>query len=327
MLLAESLRVAHEAGALRGQDLKRVTVDTTVQPKAITFPTDAKLLHAAIKGLNRPAKRYGVRLRQSYARVAKTAAMMAGRYAHAKQFRRHQRQLRILKSRLGRIIRDIRRKIEGQPALEEAFALPLGRASQIRSQQQRQRGWKLYSFHAPEVECIGKGKAAAPYEFGVKASIVTNNRRAPGGLFVLHARALPDNPYDGHTLRDVIDRTEALTGCAIEQAYVDKGYRGHDAQNPRRVFIYGQKRGVFGVIRRELRRRSAIEPIIGHLKTEGHLGRCYLKGRTGDAANVILSAVGYNFRRILAWLREFLRLLLLPIWRKIACLDLVNPAS
>src|SRR5437764_7664355 len=174
LLLAESLRVAHEAGALRSQDLKRVTVDTTVQPKAITFPTDAKLLHAAIKGLNRLARKHGVRLRQSYLRIAKTAAMMAGRYAHAKQFKRHQRQLRILRSRLGRIIRDIRRKIEGQTVLENAFALPLGRASQIRSQQQRQRGWKLYSF-APEVECIGKGKAAAPYEFGVKASIVTNN--------------------------------------------------------------------------------------------------------------------------------------------------------
>lgn len=150
---------------------------------------------------------------------------------------------------------------------------------------------------------IGKGKAAAPYEFGVKASIVTNNRRAPGGLFVLHARALPDNPYGGHTLRDVIDRTETITGCAIERAYVDKGYRGHDAQNPRRVFISGQKRGVFGVMKCELRRRSAIEPIIGHLKADGHLGRCYLKGRAGDAANVILSAVGHNFRRILAWLR------------------------
>ena len=88
LLLAESLRVAHEAGALRSQDLKRVTVDTTVQPKAITFPTDAKLLHAAIKGLNRLARKHGVKLRQSYLRIARTAAMMAGRYAHAKQFRR-----------------------------------------------------------------------------------------------------------------------------------------------------------------------------------------------------------------------------------------------
>uniref|UniRef100_UPI0035DB9487 hypothetical protein n=1 Tax=Bradyrhizobium australafricanum TaxID=2821406 RepID=UPI0035DB9487 len=105
---------------------------------------------------------------------------------------------------------------------------------------------------------------------------------------MLHARAMPDSPYDGHTLRDVLDCTETLTGCSIERAYVDKGYRGYDAQNPRRVFISGQKRGVFGVIKRELRRRSAIEPIIGHLKTEGHLGRCYLKGRAGDAANVIL---------------------------------------
>src|ERR1700688_132401 len=130
LLLAESLRVAHESGALRSEAFKRVTVDTTVQPKAISFPTDAKLLHAAIRGLNRLARKHGIRLRQSYSRVAKAAAMMAGRYAHAKQFRRHQRQLRILRSRLGRIIRDIRRKIEGQPALEEAFALPLGRATQ-----------------------------------------------------------------------------------------------------------------------------------------------------------------------------------------------------
>lgn len=157
--------------------------------------------------------------------------------------------------------------------------------------------------------------------------IVTNNRRAPGGLFVLHASALPDSPYDGHTLRDVIDRTETLTGCPIERAYVNKGYRGHDAQNLRRVLISGQKRGVFGVIKRELRRRSAIEPIIGHLKTEGHLGRGDLRGRAGDAANVILSAVGHNFRRILAWLREFLALFMRLLWRTLACPTQLNPAS
>lgn len=307
LLLAESLRVAHESGALRTKDLKRVTVDTTVQPKAIAFPTDAKLLHAAIKGLNRLSQKHGVRLRQSYIRIAQRAAMMAGRYAHAKQFNRHRRQLRLLRTRLGRLIRDIRRKIAGQQQVEAAFETALSRASQIRSQQQRQRGWKLYSFHAPEVECIGKGKASAPYEFGVKVSVVTTNARAPGGQFVLHARALPGNPYDGHTLRTVIENTQKLTGCEIERASVDKGYRGHDAPHPRRVFISGQKRGVFGAIKRELRRRSAIEPVIGHMKAEGHLGRCYLKGRAGDAANAILTAAGYNFRRILAWLRMLLR--------------------
>jgi IS5 family transposase len=309
-LLAESLRVAHTAGALRTRDLRRVTVDTTVQPKAVTFPTDAKLLDAAIKGLNRLAGKLGVRLRQSYLRIAKRAAMMAGRYAHAKQFKRHQRQLRLLRTRLGRLIRDIRRKIAGQPDLEEVFQYPLGRAEQIRSQQQRQRGFKLYSFHAPEVECIGKGKASAPYEFGVKVSVVTTNARAPGGQFVLHAKALPGNPYDGHTLGTIIENTERLTGSAIERGYVDKGYRGHDTKNPRRIFISGQKRGVFGVIKRELRRRSAIEAVIGHLKAEGHLGRCYLKGRKGDAANVVLTAVGHNLRLVLAWLRILLRLIL-----------------
>jgi IS5 family transposase len=218
LLLAESLRLAHESWALRSKDLARVTVDTTVQPKNIAFPTEAKLLHAAIKGLNRLAQKHGVRLRQSYVRIAKHAAMMAGRYAHAKQFNRHRRQLRILRSRLGRLIRDIGRKIAGHQDIEAAFALPLARASQIRGQQQRQRGWKLYSFHAPETECIGKGKASAPYEFGVKVSIVTTNARAPGGQFVLHAKALPGNPYDGHTLRDVIDHAQRLTGCEIERA-------------------------------------------------------------------------------------------------------------
>jgi IS5 family transposase len=326
LLLAESLRVAHESGALRTKDLARVTVDTTVQPKAITFPTDAKLLHAAIKGLNRMAKKHAVRLRQSYVRIAQRAAMMAGRYAHAKQFNRHHRQLRILRTRLGRLIRDIRRKIAGREDIEAAFEAPLSRASQIRSQQQRQRGWKLYSFHAPEVECIGKGKASAPYEFGVKVSIVTTNARAPGGQFVLHAKALPGNPYDGHTLRTVIEDTQRLTGREIERAYVDKGYRGHDAPHPRRVFISGQKRGVFGVIKRELRRRSAIEPLIGHMKAEGNLGRCYLKGRAGDAANAILTAVGCNVRRILAWLKMLLRQLLDALWRAFTAPAALNPA-
>ena len=226
---------------------------------------------------------------------------------------------------LGRVIEHKNGTVAGDCAVTrrlkvtgEAFAAALSRASQIRSQQPRQRGWKLYSFHAPEVECIGKGKARAPYEFGVKASIVTTNARAPGGQFVLHATALPGNPYDGHTLGAVIDATEKLTGCAIERAYVDKGYRGHNAANPRRMFISGQKRGVFGVIKRELRRRSAIEAVIGHLKSDGHLGRGYLKGRAGDAANVILTAVGYNPRLVLAWLRAFLRVILHALIRALA---------
>ncbi len=323
VLLAETPRVAHDVGALKKSDLARITVDTTVQPKNVTFPTDAKLMLTAIRQLGRLAREHDVPLRQSYARVAKRAALMAGRYAHAKQFKRHNRGLKFLRTRLGRLIRDIRRKIAGDEDLEQVFAMALGRASQIRKQKQRQRGRKLYSWHAPETECtrlrearfggrrkVGKGKAHKPYEFGCKVSIATTNRRCKGGQFVLHAKAFHGNPYDGHTLKAVIEETQKLTGREIERVYMDKGYRGHDAPKPLRVFRSGQKRGVHGQIKKELRRRAAIEAVIGHMKTDGHLGRNFLKGRRGDHANAVLTAVGYNFRLTLNWLRKLLRKIL-----------------
>jgi IS5 family transposase len=179
--------------------------------------------------------------------------------------------VRFLRTRLGRLIRDIRRKIAGHEPVEAAFESPLAWASQIRSQ--RQRGLKLYSFHTLEVECIGKWQGQRPTS-SASRSLVSTNACAPGGQFVLQAKALPGNPYDGHTLRASIEDTQRLTGRQIERAYADKGYRGHDAPKPRRVFISGHKRGVFGTIKRELRRRSAIEPLIGHMKEVGNLGRC-----------------------------------------------------
>ena len=327
ILLAESLRIAHDTGALKKSDLARVTVDTTVQPKNIAFPTDARLLETAIHQLGKLAKEHGVPLRQSYARLARWAAMMAGRYAHAKQFKRMNKQLKFLRTRLGRLIRDIRRKTDGDEGLRKIFAVPLSRAAQIRGQKQRQRGWKLYSWHAPETECIGKGKAAKPYEFGVKFSLTTTNKRCKGGQFILHAKALPGSPYDGHTLKQVIEETEALTGRGIERVYVDKGYRGHDAPNPNRVFLSGQKRGVHGQIKKELRRRSAIEPVIGHCKSDGHLGRNFLKGRLGDRINAVMSAVGYNFRLILKWLRKLLRKIIAAICGPITPHSTLKPAS
>ncbi len=327
ILLAESLRIAHDTGALKTRDLARVTIDTTVQPRNVAFPTDAGLLEVAIRQLGKLAKEHGVPLRQSYSRVARRAAMMAGRYAHAKQFKRMNRQIKFLRTRLGRLIRDIRRKIDGDGALQEIFGVPLSKAAQIRGQKQRQRGWKLYSWHAPETECIGKGKARTPYEFGVKVSLTTTNKRCKGGQFILHAKALPGNPYDGHTLKEVIEETEALTGREIERAYVDKGYRGHDAPKPYRVFKSGQKRGVHGQIRRELRRRSAIEAVIGHCKTDGHLGRNFLKGRDGDQINAVMSAVGYNLRLILKWLRKLLRIIIAAIFAPITPPSALKPAS
>ena len=311
LLLAESLRVAHDSGALRTRDLARVTVDTTVQPKNITFPTDAKLLHAAIKGLNRLAQKHGVRLRQSYLRIAKRAAMMAGRYAHAKQFNRHHRQLRLLRTRLGRLIRDIRRKIAGQARRRGGVRMAARRAParSARSSSASAAGSSIPST-PPRSSASARARPARPMSSASRprSSPPTPVPRAASSCCTpSRCRAILTTVT---RCGAVIEDTQKLTGCEIERAYVDKGYRGHDAPNPRRVFISGQKRGVFGAIKRELRRRSAIEPVIGHMKAEGHLGRCYLKGRAGDAANAILTAVGYNFRRILAWLRMLLRLIL-----------------
>jgi IS5 family transposase len=309
-LLQESLRIAHKTGALRTQDLRAAIVDTTVQPKAITVPTDAKLLYRATLRLSRLARRLGVKLRQSYVRVGKLALIKSQRYAHAKQFRRHGREVRFLRARLGRVIRDIDRKTEGIPSLEGAFRHELALARRVRDQQRRQVGPKVYSLHAPEVECIGKGKPHKPYEFGCKVTVAITNAHAPGGQFVTYIAALHGNPYDGHTLKETIAGVTAITGLEPERIFVDKGYRGHDYDQPMRVYRSGQRRGLTPLIQRLLRRRSAIEPVIGHMKEDGRLGRNFLHNRHGDRLNAILAGVGQNVRLLLRWFELLLRVVL-----------------
>ena len=195
-LIQESLAVATKTDAMAPKDLARVIVDTTVQPKAVMFPTDAKLLNRARERLVRLAQKRGVRLRQSYRRVGKRALIAHQRYAHAHQFKRANKALRKLKTYAGRVIRDIARKTAGHDALGEAFAWPLSLSRRVLEQNRHQRGRKVYSLHAPEVECIGKGKAHRPYEFGVKVSVATTLHRSRGGQFVGHVASLPGNPYD-----------------------------------------------------------------------------------------------------------------------------------
>src|SRR6202158_1662238 len=311
-LLQESLAVATRSGAMKPRDLARVIVDTTVQPKHITFPTDAKLLNRAREKLVKLAKKLGVELRQSYMRVGKVALIKHQRYAHAKQFNRANRALRKLKTYLGRVIRDITRRIEGNPWLEEMFARLLSLGRRVRDQARGQGGPKVSSLHAPEVECIGKGKAHKPYEFGVKVSVATTLKHCKGGQFVTHVQALPGNPYDGHTLARVIPAIEQLVGNTIERLHADAGYRGHNAPPEYKFKIYTskQKRRVTPQIKREMRRRSAVAPVIGHTKEEHRMGRNYLAHRHGDFNNAVLAAVGYNFRRLIRWLSDFLRLIL-----------------
>jgi IS5 family transposase len=311
-LLQESLAVAVKTKAMKPHDLARVIVDTTVQPKNITFPTDAKLLNRAREKLVKLAKKFGVGLRQSYRRVGKLALIKHQRYAHAKQFKRANRALRKLKTYLGRVIRDITRKIDGNPWLEEMFGYLLSLARRVRAQERGQRGPKVYSLHAPEVECIGKGKAHKPYEFGVKVSVATTLKRCNGGQFVAHVQSLPGNPYDGHTLATVIPAIEQLVGNTIERLHADAGYRGHNAPPDYKfkIFTSRQKRRLTPQIKREMRRRAAIEPVIGHLKAEHRMDRNFLAHRQGDANNAVLAAAGYNFRRLLRWLRVLLCLIL-----------------
>jgi IS5 family transposase len=308
-LLQESLSIATKTGAVKPSQLSEVIVDTTVQPKNVMFPTDARLLNRAREILVRLAKAYSVDLRQSYTRVGKLALIKHQRFAHAKQFKRANRSLKKLRTYLGRVIRDIARKIEGDAWLEEmVFGSVLSLARRVRDQRAHQRGPKVYSLHALEVECIGKGKAHRPYEFGVKVSVATTLAHANGGQFVTHVKALPGNPYDGHTLKTVIPDMEALVGNTIERAFTDKGYRGHNAppNYKFRVFIAGQRRRMTPKIKREMRRRSAIEPVIGHMKAEHRMGRNYLWYRQGDAINAVLAAAGYNFSLLIRWLRLLL---------------------
>ena len=247
-------------------------------------------------------------LRQSYLRVGKFALIKHQRYAHAKQFKRANRSLRKLKTYLGRVIRDIRRKTAGNEGLRETLVRPLYLAERVLAQDRHQRGRKIYSLHAPEVECIGKGKAHKPYEFGVKVSVATPLRHSRGGQFVAHVAALPGNPYDGHTLATVIPGMQAILGNTLDRIIADAGYRGHNASPEYQFKVYtaGQKRRVTPQIKRDMRRRAAVEPVIGHLKEDHRMGRNYLAHSSGDAINAVLAAVGYNFRLLLRWLRLLL---------------------
>lgn len=174
---------------------------------------------------------------------------------------------------------------------------------------------RVFSLHAPEVACIGKGKAHKPYEFGVKASVATTLKRSKGGQFIVHARTLLGKPYDGHTLGVIIPEIERLIGATLQRVIADRGYRGHNAPLTHRfkVYISGQKRRVTESIKRELRRRAAVEPVIGHTKAEHRMGRNYLAHATGDAINAVLAAAGHNFRRLLAWLAFLLSMLALAL--------------
>ena len=300
-LLQLTIAVGLQTETVRPAHLQQVSVDTTVQPKAVAFPTDARLYLKGLCTLVRQAKQAGVPLRQSYTRLARKAFVQHGRYAKAKQMQRARRMQKKLKVYLGRVYRDVQRKLVAVPDQQAAFEELLNRIERLLTQQRQDTG-KLYSVHAPEVECLAKGKAHKPYEFGVKVSVATTQ----GSHFVIGMQALAGNPYDGHTLRGQVEQVERLTGQRPRRCVVDQGYRGHGIEaTDMEVLVSRQRRLLPRALKRALRRRNAIEPIIGHMKEDGWLGRNHLKGEIGDKLNALLCGVGQNLRAILRHLRIF----------------------
>ncbi|PLX49058.1 MAG: IS5/IS1182 family transposase [Desulfobulbaceae bacterium] len=303
-VLAATISAGLKSKAVRPASLKRITVDTTVQPKAIRYPTDARSYDRCRARLVRLAKQFGVNLRQSYVRLGPRALKQASKYAHARQFKRAKKEIKKAKTYLGRVYRDILRKILDDPDLHAEFHEELELTERMLAQQKKDKN-KLYSIHAPEVECIAKGKIHKKYEFGVKVSVASTNR----DNFVVGMQALAGNPFDGHTLSGALEQVSRLTKIDVERCYVDRGYRGHKIKETS-VYISGQRRGVTPTIRKELKRRSAVEPIIGHMKADGKLKRNWLKGVLGDKINALLCGAGHNIRIILRKLRELLSLFL-----------------
>ena len=307
-MLAETIALAVREKQVTQQELAEVNVDTTVQEKNITHPTDSKLYHKAIVKLGQAAKHRGVKLRQTYVRVSKQAAIRVSRYAHAKQFKRMRRTLKKLKTWLGRVIRDLRRKV---PQPDAALQQLLGLCERLHAQERTDRK-KLYSLHEAEVMCISKGKAHQRYEFGQKVSVATTNR----DNWIVGVDLCEGNPYDGHTLAQAVTTVEKTTGVSVTDAYVDKGYRGHDYAGDARVHLAGSNsRNLTRTKKKRRQRRSAVEPKIGHLKSDNRMRRCFLKGLAGDAINAVLAAAGSNLQKLI---RAFAHALLFWLWSALA---------
>jgi IS5 family transposase len=299
-LLEETIKLGLKTGAVKNSDINRINVDTTVQEKAIKFPTDTQLCHKAREELVKTAKHHAVALRQSYVRKSKHALYLANRFIAARHMKKGRAMIRKVRNYLGRVMRDIERACAATPQLRGVFEIELAKAKKIYAQTLNPKAPdKIYSWHAPEVECIAKGKAYKRYEFGCKASIASTNK----SNFIVGMMAHHGKPYDGHTLRKALEQVEQLTGIKPVEANVDLGYRGHGISQKTDgcdVILAHQKRGITPLKRKRQRRRSAIEPIIGHCKNDRKVGpRNWLRGKTGDQINAFAMAIGFNLRKIL----------------------------
>jgi len=287
-LLKQTIESGLKLKAIKKSQLKRINVDTTVQEKAIRYPTDARLYHRAMERLVKAARERGIKLRQSYKRKSKEMLFKQSRYSHARQKKRARKCIKQLKTYLGRVIRDIRRKCpEPDEKLKELLEI-----SQEIFEQKRSDKHKVYSVHAPEVDCIAKGKAHKKYEFGCKVSVAVTSK---GGWFI-GAKAFHGNPYDGHTLQETMEQVEKISPVKPEHAFLDMGYRGHNYEGETEVHVDKRRRGRTPLsLWKWMKRRAAVEPSIGHLKRGHRMDKNRLKGEEGDKINAVMSVAGMNF--------------------------------
>ena len=294
-ILSMTIALAVKKKVVSTKELEKVICDTTVMEKNIRFPTDSSLLNKAREKLISIAKKTGIKLRQTYQRLGPAIKRKVDGYAHAKQFKRLSRGVKTLKNYLGRVVRDVERSIKSSDAqIREQFTNLLSLSKRIINQSQKSKN-KVYSIHEPSVYCVSKGKSSNPYEYGCKVQFTLTHKQ---GLIV-STEALHPNVYDGHTLQRSLLQAEHLSGTKVKYAFVDKGYRGHNISgNECNIFISGAKKGITPVLKKALKRRSSIEPHIGHMKSDGKLSVNYLKGILGDKFNAILCAIGHNLRLI-----------------------------
>ena len=226
------------------------------------------------------------------------------RYKKDSKAKKRFKIMKSMKTRLGRLIRLVDRKIEEQAiVLSNMQKGNLHNIKRVHAQSalkpEAKKQYKLehdvlYSLHAPEVECIGKGKLHKPYEFGNKVSIVVSGKNN----FVLCAKSFHGNPYDGHTLKESVELAEEITGQKIEKLFVDRGYRGSNFSQKGKIYLPDTKKVLTPSDKKMKKRRSAIEPIIGHLKNCGRMACNYLRGVIGDILNPVISSIGLNLRNI-----------------------------
>ena len=300
-LLSTVLESGVSSGIVKRESFEHLCVDSTVMEKNIAHPTDSALLERVRAQLVQCLKDNELSIRQSYSRQGPRLAQQVGRFAHARQFKRMRRALKKQCTWVGRLQRELERQLDtlGEPAQQHAQTLiDLAKRVVAQARNPKQKN-KLYSLHEQNVDCISKGKARKRYEFGTKVGIVATQKEG----FVTAIRSFPGNPYDGHTLDDQLQQSETLTGVTAKTVAVDLGYRGrHETQA--NIIHRGKK--LSKRQKKRLRRRSMIEAMIGHMKNDGLLERCHLKGLDGDAHHAILCGVGHNLRLIRAYWKRIL---------------------